>query len=692
MKRRILKCILALCMVITLSTPVFAANTDSVGLEKAIVSAKEIISIPGDYTDFTYSSSEYEVNDNKVKVWRLNWSDSENYDGDISVSIDENDNLINYNKYDFSNSSKSLAKITRNEGQEVAEKFLEKVIPTYASNMKNVEYNLINASDDQYYYKFEEFINEIPVDFISLNIGINKYTGEVTSISGLEPQNKTFVYPTSDGIIEKSEAEKAYIDKIGVQLKYYSNYDYKDKKMNVFAAYSLDSNKNKAINSINGQIVNIYQYKSDYADGKGGSELNINNSSDVAVNNELTREEIEAVNNVSGLITKEKAEEIIRKRIDGISTNIKLNNASLSKDNIDNKYIWQLEFDGAYGKVDAKSGELISFYYYNNIEKGNKSITKTEAQSIAEDFLKEVSPLKFNETRYDCNDFIYNKSLESDSNLDYYYFKYDRIVNGIEFDNNSLNVRVNKTTGKVVEYNSSWYDNISFPDISGAMTKESAFNKINKSANFALEYSRISKDEIALIYNFRDLNDNYLLDPVQGILLDYNGEPYKDNSIPNYSDISGTACEKTVKALLENGYYIKGDKFNPNFNITQINFLKYLNSPMQNYYDDDEFYEMLISNGVIKKEEKSPNSFITNGEAAKLIVRYLGYDKIAQHSEIFKSIFKDKIDEKYQGYASICYGIGIMKGDKSGAFNESINMTNSQAAEVIYNLLIQNEK
>ena len=696
-KMRILKCALALCMVITISTPAFAADTDSVSLEKAIVYAKKIISIPTNYNDFTYSSSEYDLSDSKVKVWRLNWSDSEDSKGDISVSIDENGNLIDYNKYDSetASNSKGLAKVTRSEGQELAEKFLEKVIPTYASNMKNVPYNLRNLSDNEYYYKFEEFANDIPVNFISLNIGVSKYTGEVTSISGLEHPNKKFIYPTSDEIIEKSEAEKAYIDKIDVKLKYYSNYDYKAKKMNVFAAYSVDSNDNKAINAKNGQVVNIYNYRTTYAEANSVDGLGEKSSLDVSGKNDLTKEEVEAVNNVSDLISKEKAEGIIKEKMDltSINGNGKGNSASLIKDNINDKYVWQIDFEGAYGQVDARSSELLSFYYYNDNEKGNKNISKSEAQNIAGNFLKEVAPLKFDQTKYEySNDIIYNKYLESESNVDYYYFKYNRIVNGIEFNNNSLNVRVNTTTGKVVEYNSSWYDNITFPDISTAMTKESAFNKINETENFALGYNRISKDEVALIYNFMDLDENYLLDPVKGIRLGYNGEPYKDKSIPNYSDISGTACENTVKALLENGYYIQGDKFNPNSNITQVNFLKYLYSPEQNYYyNDDEFYEMLISKGAINKEEKLPNSSITNKEAAKLIVRYLGYDKVAQHPEIFKNSFKDDIDEKYQGYAAICYGLGIMKGDISGKFNGNRSMTNAQAADVIYNLLMNNK-
>ena len=57
-----------------------------------------------------------------------------------------------------------------------------------------------------------------------------------SEIKGLE-------YPTLDKVIEPSVAEKAYIEKLGVDLKYYSYYDYKQKKMNIFAGYSIDDNR-----------------------------------------------------------------------------------------------------------------------------------------------------------------------------------------------------------------------------------------------------------------------------------------------------------------------------------------------------------------------------------------------------------------------------------------------------------------
>ena len=68
-------------------------------------------------------------------------------------------------------------------------------------------------------------------------------------------------------------AEKAYIEKLGVDLKYYSYYDYKQKKMNVFAGYSINDNKNKAIDAKTGQVVSISNENNIYNDKEDSMEL-----------------------------------------------------------------------------------------------------------------------------------------------------------------------------------------------------------------------------------------------------------------------------------------------------------------------------------------------------------------------------------------------------------------------------------
>ncbi|MDR3596953.1 PepSY1/2 domain-containing protein [Clostridium sp.] len=686
-KKRIINLAVVVCLILsTFSFPAFGAEEDSKGLEQAIVVAKNIITVPDNYTEFTNSSNERETSNGKVKVWGLNWKEKDEKSGCVSASVGEDGFLYEYNKYYYDEETTSgLAQVTKDKAQVLAEEFLKKAIPNYSGQMKKVDNNSDMYSNQEYNFTYQRFLNEVPVDFINVSIGVNKYTGEITYFNGGNPETKGIEYPALDGIVESSVAEKAYIEKLGVNLKYYSYYDYNKKKMNIFAGYSIDENKYNAIDAKTEQVTSLYHEDSIY-NNKDYTVGGKNNVAIATTSDELTKEETDEVNNVANLITKEKAENILRDTFDIITSDMKIKDVSLNKRDIDDKYVWNLSFDNVYGKVDAKSGEIISMHYYRNDNVNNNSISKIEGQNIAESFLKKNAPNKFLQTKYKeikRPELKINTDKEENTSV----FNFVRQANGMEFSSNLLQVEVDNTNGKIIGYSNNWYDNISFPDITQAMSKDAAFEKIKQLSDFTLQYAKLDKNKVGLVYNFKDINEDYIIDPINGVRLDFSGEIYKENKIPEYTDINGHWCEKTVKELLDNGYYIDGDKFNPNMNITQINFFKYLYSPEKNNYkSDDEFYDMLIEKGVIKKEEKNPNSLVSNGDAAKFVIRYLGCEKIAGHPEIFNNPFNDNMEEKYRGYAAMCYALNIIKG-VDGNFNSSNNINNAEAAAIIYNLL-----
>lgn len=690
--KRILSGMLMSCFILfTMCIPVFGAEEDSEGLKQAIVTAKKIIIVPDNYTNFTHDSSERETSNGKVRVWRLSWAEKEGENGVISASIGEDGFLYEYSKYSDEENSSGLAQVTKEKAQVSAEEFLEKAIPAYSGQMKKIDNNSNISAGQEYNFTYEKFVSGTPVNFITVNIGVNKYSGEVTSFSGGNPEMNGIEYPALAGIIDPTVAEKTYIEKLGVNLRYYSNYDYNQKKMNIFAGYSLDNNRNNAIDAKTGQVVSMSKENQIYNENKDYAGANALDSGLVKTKQELTKEEIDAINSISNLITKEKAENILRETSDIITSDMKVTDASLNKNYINNEYVWNISFENAYGEVDAESGKVISLHCYNYDNVENKNMSETEAQNISENFLKKIAPNKFTQTKYeDVENSVLKIGVIQEGNIS--SFNFIRQVNGIEFSSNSLHVEVDKSKGKVVGYDDNWYENISFPDISQAMNKETAFNKFKELAGFELQYAMLDKNNIALVYNFKNINENYIIDPISGVRLDFTGQAYKENKLPEYTDIAGHWCEKTVKELLDNGYYIDGDKFNPNSNITQINFLKYIYSPIKNSYTDDEFYDMLMQNGIIKKEEKAPNTLVSNQDAAKFIIRYLGYDKIALHPEIFNNPFKDNIEEQYEGYASMCYALNIITGDQNGNFNGAHNISNAEAAMIIYNLIKNNTK
>jgi hypothetical protein len=367
---------------------------------------------------------------------------------------------------------------------------------------------------------------------------------------------------------------------------------------------------------------------------------------------------------------------------------MKVTNASLQKSYAEkDKYLWEIGFDEAYGTVNAKTGELVSFYLYTEkSNKGTASLSEAKAKEKAEAFLKKTAPEKFAESRfYERSGYIVYKPAAND--VTDYSFNYYRQVNGIDVIDNGFSVTVNKASGMITQYNCSWYDGVDFPAIDGVISEEAAFDFINGFTELDLMYAKVNEGETALVYDFLNSDGNYLIDPFTGARLEYDGTPYKDRSVPEYTDISGHWAETTIQKLLENGYYLEGEKFNPGQKITQIGFLRYLYSPSQDSYDDEEFYKMLIRKKIVNEEEKAPTAEITRQDAAKFTVRFLGLGKAALHPEIFVNPFTDKTSDGYKGYAAICYGLKIMQGDKSGRFNGTNTVTNAEAATIIYNTL-----
>ena len=267
-----------------------------------------------------------------------------------------------------------------------------------------------------------------------------------------------------------------------------------------------------------------------------------------------------------------------------------------------------------------------------------------------------------------------------------------RQANGIDFVNNNLNVTVNKKTGKITGYYSEWYDSATFPSIEKAITKEAAFAKVADFGEYGLMYKKISAEEIVLVYDFI-YGSGILIDGLTGERVNWDGSAY---SVGNaYSDIKGNWAEKIILELQDNGYYLpgqEGNRFNPKNATTQIEFLRYLYAPVQAQYSDDEsFYFMLVSAGIVKKEEINGAAKISRQEVAKFVTRYLGYEKLAMKTGIFRNMFKDTPAAGYQGYAAICYGFDIITGDARGYFRGTGTITHAETAKVIHKMLQANQ-
>lgn len=678
--------LLALSLILTFNIPIFAAEAQSEGLKKAILTVKNAVTIPENYTEVNYSS--YEIQDEAGKsftIWNMDWS-KEDGSAAISASADEQGNLFSLTSYSEEEKT-GLSKVTRESAQKTADAFLEKALPKFKDSMKLTEEKQA-AYGGTIPFSYHLEVNGIPAPFVDVQVGINKYTGDVQSFYFLSANSVVTAlelsdFPEAAPKLSAEEAQEIYFTEMEPELKYFTYYDYKTKKLNVFAGYQMENSGEKVVDANTGELIKTgsdYVLYREEASSDAAAPKNM-----AAGEAALTPQEQAAVDKADGLISKDRAESIFR---DAFSLGReKSNGASLSADWIEkDKYIWRLSFENVSGSVNAKTGEVIS--YFNGVERkeGRARISAQEAIRKADSLISKLSPEK-RQLSVLINEEELNEQYKTNMELDYpigYRVVFGRQENGITVDSNGITVGVDAQTGRIYSYQMVWYDSAEFPSLSGAMDPAAAFRKFNDKGELRLEYVKTTDHKIALAYNFKNSVSSYILDPVKGEPLDYTGELYRDSELPEYSDISGHWAESVIRKLLDNGYYLFGERFEPDKNITQEEFLRYLDRDPGTSQSD--FYDNMIRRRIVTKEEKAPEAAVTRQNAAKYIVRYLGFDKLAQKSEIFQNVFKDNVAESYRGYAAICNGMGIMKGDAKGRFNGGAAMTRAEAACALYQL------
>ena len=516
---------------------------------------------------------------------------------------------------------------------------------------------------------------------------MDKYSGEVRQFTGLSAGQSVPEFPAAAPAFTTAEAAQRYAQTAGAELNYYTYYDSQKKAPTVFLGYNMDQSSGKALNAETGEMVNVY---SDYRWGYGrtanaSKDMGAGGASDEAA---LTPEEQSAVENVAGLISKDKAESLLRAAA-GFGSSIKLQGTYLGKDySQPDEYRYRLSFDSAYGVVDAKTGEVLSFDLYDRGDKtGRVTLTEEQALAKAEAFAKKLAAEKFAQTELKDSGTavsVYKNSGAEEQQA--YSFFFRRLENGIGVANNGLRVTVDTRDGAITSYETTWVK-VSFPEASGVITSGAAFEKFNEKGKLQLTYVKTDVDQVSLVYAFENSVTSYLIDGFKGTQIDRTGKAYQDGLVPEYRDIAGHWAESRIQALRNNGYYLSGEQFRPDAAITQEDFLRYLYAPGWAGTDQDEFYQMLERRKIVTAGEKAPDRAVTRQEAAKFMVRYLGFDKLAQKSGIFKDLFADKVEDSYKGYAAVCYGLGVMTGDEKGRFNGGAQMTRAEAAAALYQLL-----
>lgn len=718
MKRK-LSLLLTFIFIITLALPIqgFAAEMDK-ELENAIKIAKTKFSIP---ESFKFSSS---INTSGTKkYYYLSWSSADTMDStNISLSVDENGTIVNYNKYSPSDyiQTKKLPKLSKQDAKVKSEEYIEWIAPGLLKDLQYQESTQSSIMETSYYLNYYRVVNGVPFYNDRVYVNISRDTGELQSYSLQWTGNLTFLPLTNPITVEK--AEEAYSKNLGLRLIYKTSTS--DDALKAYAVYvPIYDNSYYGVDAFTGerQRLNNNYYGGFYDQGMYSTAKEAARGASSG-GMQLNPDELEAVQEAAKLLSKEEAENIARaSKFLSISADDKLQSYYLSTNWPDkDEYVYSLQFNKPAGDtsrydeyttvtINAKTGVITGFYRgAPNTEEVKPKNDIATAKAAADAFLTENYPEYYKQMEYD--------KLASESYIDInvknadYSFVYSRLVNGIAYPDNGVNINYDNVSGTIIGFNLNWY-NISFPSVDKAIGIEAASDKLFEKVGLGLEYKyEYVKDPVELYKVNPETNANvllvYSLKPDKPLFLDANtgelltngGTAYKEAAKVSYTDIKGHFAEKQIMVLADNGIYLEGTEFKPNEDITQKDFLTLISKTMSYYgtiitpkssnKEIDELYAYLQREGIVKADEKAPGSSVTREDAVKFVIRALKYDKVADIKGIYNCSFqdKDKVDQNLIGYVTIAAGLGIVDG-KSTNFRPKDRLTRSESAIVIYNYL-----
>lgn len=708
----------ALIMILTVIMPISAFSAADPGLENAIKVTKQMFDIPDDLSNFTYSVR----SQGDLKVWMLNWSSKDNNGRNIEVSIDSTGDVQSYYNYkytDFEN-IKKLPSISRSEAQKKAEEIIKKLNPDIFENIKILERNQnVSITDNVYSFNYIRTYNGIVFPNNGISVSVNKHTGELEGYN--KNWSKDLVFPSSEKALSLKDAQEAYIKNLGLGLTY--KFSTEDKNVKIYGAYSPIYNSNYYIDALTGEKINLGRIYYNELSNMAMKESAAFGRGDLAADIALNPEEIAAVEEVSKLLSQEDAEKIARElKVLELDPSFTLNSASLYKGWLETKgYEWNLYFIKSDDKVksivrariDAATGEITSFSTSSSKTEDNPAkYDKAAAKKAVEEFLNQIQPGKFKETKYKETEDELIKNIEIETPK-YFSFQYTRMVNDVPFENNVITVQFDAVTGKITNYNLEWFD-VEFPSLENAASLDKIYEIFFKEIGLELQYTTSlsdiiyakelavepdSTEEVKLVYAVYS-DKPTTLDAFTGIILDNNGKPYEEEKTLEYSDISGHYAQDEIEVLAQAGIGLEGPELKPDEQIKQKDFLLLISQVIGNGYsfygklalgnetETEELYKLLIQEGIVKESEKNPEGPLTREDSVKFVIRALKYEKIAALSDIFNCTFTDKaeINPELIGHVVLAKGLNIVNGH-GDYFRPKAELKKADALIIIFNYL-----
>ncbi|MGO4888767.1 YcdB/YcdC domain-containing protein [Anaerobacillus sp. MEB173] len=695
--------------------------------DKAIEIAKKAVTIPADYTQQGVSFHTNWMG--AESVWQIEWrkeSRASFHEIRVTVNADTGEiagiNVWNHNmdqenppfppKYNF-DGAVDIAKDYINSifPNKTDELYLDPMSKEWFENRPFRDYGYANI-------RFQQKVNDIPFEYNSVNVAIDG-NGEVVSFDYSWYENVDFDSP--EGIISQEEADAIFADSIDMELRY------------IYEPYRMNGSKDVHLAYVP-KSQDGYRYYSNYyriLNAKTGEWVQPNgmpDQSNVKVPDGPLAEKPSSLPDYGGkTLTQEQALERVKSTFN-LPGDVELSRANY----MENSYreglpIWSFDFqqqgNSRYpsflqAEVNAETGEVLQFYndnvwrFYEENKEVTVNVSEQQALEKATEFVKKVAGNRA--------DHLYatapaNHYFNDDQKPRFYNVFFIRKENGIPVQGQGVEVMISSETGEVFEYRLSWND-LKLPSADQVIQIEKAKELFLEDTHFGLNYHVLmenngvvsNKDrEAIVVYQPSYSPVPKYLDAVTGIWM--NSETGKPLYEPKEAtDIEGHWAEAALKAMVDYDIMeVVDGKLNPNAKLTRAELIEIFVKAIGDryyYYDgreslpfsdvakDASYYPYLyqaIDRNLIDKNQKEfkPDELVDREYMAVLVVKGLGYDRLAKVDGIFSSKFKDSNQITAKGHVGLVHQLGIMQGSTNGNFMPKKEITKAEAAMTLYRFL-----
>jgi hypothetical protein len=692
-------------------------------------------------------------------IWNLYWYLSEPMEyANASVTLDAGSGQIldmNQDSGSYSDPQRRLLTLTREEAQQMAEAFIETLIPGKLDSMQLREtpeqYQIMPTMPIQYMFNYVRVINGAVYDANFVNVGIDGGNGEIKYYN--QRWEESPEVPSLTGIIDSAAARRLFLADMQAELFYLplrNEFMYEAMPKDFRLAYRINPSMIYMIDAHSGEPVDWSGRENDVT----MKEKDLTAAQKAAI---AARAETVTVREQP--MTQQEAEALAREFVLGfIGETIEIQSANYIEGDqyweSAGRRAWNIDFMTAAEEQDdvtkpdamrmppymngrvminAMTGELITFnwwQFYEGYPPADNEIMLTweEGYDAAIEAIAKHHPQRIEQIR------TLQRSIQQvtvmDGRIDQvreYAYHFPRVINGIVLDDNHLAVGVNAQTGLVTSYTDRWSDALTLPRADEVVPEDRALQTLLQNFRLELAYFRYNQNDdyvnpdyaVRLVYRWipRESTASFpYIDAVTGVALDYNGRAVPERDAAGFeAGISGHWVERTAKLLAQQGI-IDTVGFSPDEPISRMEAIKMMvkargtdyYGPMRDMggekvqfidvveHDEDYRYiQWAIRYDIIDNmpEEFDREATVSREEMAFLLVRFMGYKQLAETTGIFRVEFTDgaQISESHLGSVAINLGLGIISGGRRD-FRPQAETTMAETAQMLFKAVAQQRR